>query len=305
MAIYDIDGNTIGTSPIVTVKDFGAKGNGTTDDYQAIQDALDSLSSNGGTIFFPEGVYAISAPLFFYSRQTLLGAGAVIKARSNSVTNLLKSYCDTSIREYGGVHDTVINGLILDGSAFGVNNTLMSLAHTKNVIIENCQIINAFGLAHNMEINSSYGTRVKNCYFTRTGSAHGNGEMIQPDRATSGAYGDESYPDGTICTCIDIYENTFIGNTANPAIGNHNGSHNMVSIHDNVFDGFTGERGAIDLASANMTVYNNTFNGCTNGVKSSSTSAYIHDNKFIDATTAINAPDSAVHNNMVNGSFVA
>ena len=304
MAIYDIDGNAVSTSQIVSVTEFGAKGDGTTDDYQAIQDALDSLSTSGGMIFFPQGVYPISAPVFFYSRQRLYGAGAIIKAKTNSVGNLLKSYFDTSIREYGGVHDAVIDGLILDGGAFGVNNTLLSIAHTKNVLIQNCQIINAFGLSHNMEINSSYGTRVKNCYLSRTGSAQGNGEMIQPDRATSGAYGDESYPDDTICKCLDIYENTFIGNTANPAIGNHNGSHDMISIHDNVFDGFTGSRGTIDLGSANLSIYNNLFKGCTKGVTSSSTTAYIHDNRFIGATTAIDAESSVVHDNMVNGSFV-
>ena len=303
MAVYDVNGNIIRTSPFVSIADYGAKGDGSTDDYEAIQDALDALADTGGTILFPEGIYLISAPLFFYSNQTLFGAGAIIKAKSNTVGNLLKSYCDTSIREYGGVHDAVIDGLTLDGSAYGVNNTLFSIAHTKNVIIQNCKIINAFGLAHNMEINSSYGTRVKNCYLTRTGSAQGNGEMIQPDRATSGAYGDESYADGTICKCIDIYENTFIGNSANPAIGNHNGSHDMISIHDNVFDGFTGARGAIDLSSDNLTICNNLFNGCTTGVTSSYGTAYIHDNRFIGATTAIDASSSVVHNNMINGVF--
>ena len=37
----------------VSVKDFGAVGDGVTDDYQAFQNAIDSLPISGGTIFIP------------------------------------------------------------------------------------------------------------------------------------------------------------------------------------------------------------------------------------------------------------
>ena len=307
MAIYDVNGNDISflNQPFVNVLDYGAKGDGTTDDSTAIQSALDTLKNTGGLILFPKGTYVLTTALFFYSRQTLLFSGAVLKAKTSDLGNLLKSYCDTTIREFGGVHDAVIRGAILDGSAFNVNNTMLSMAHTKNILIENCQIINAFGLSHNIEINSSYGTRVKNCYFTRTGTAGGAGEMIQLDRATSGVYGDESYPDGTNCKCISIYENTFIGNTANPGVGNHSGTPVTVDIHNNIFDGFTGDRGAIDLSATNVNVYNNSFIDCTNGIVSEGSTHYIHDNVFVDVTTAINGTASVAHNNMINGVYTA
>lgn len=47
----------------VNVKDFGAKGDGSTDDYQAIQNAINSFGSNGGELYFPTGDYNISYPL--------------------------------------------------------------------------------------------------------------------------------------------------------------------------------------------------------------------------------------------------
>lgn len=46
----------------VSVKDWGAVGNGTADDTTAIQNAIDSLTS-GGTVFFPEGTYKITSQL--------------------------------------------------------------------------------------------------------------------------------------------------------------------------------------------------------------------------------------------------
>jgi hypothetical protein len=44
-----------------SVKDFGAKGDGTTDDTVAIQAAIDAVElAGGGTVYFPNGVYIVS-----------------------------------------------------------------------------------------------------------------------------------------------------------------------------------------------------------------------------------------------------
>jgi len=47
----------------VNVKWFGAKGDGKTDDTAALQAAISSLGTGGGTVSLPGGNYAISAPL--------------------------------------------------------------------------------------------------------------------------------------------------------------------------------------------------------------------------------------------------
>lgn len=44
---------------IVSVKDFGATGNGSTDDRAAIQAAIDSVNT-GGTLYFPPGTYYVN-----------------------------------------------------------------------------------------------------------------------------------------------------------------------------------------------------------------------------------------------------
>lgn len=46
-----------------TVTAFGATGDGVTDDIDAIQLAVDSLTNNGGTVYFPPGTYSISRPI--------------------------------------------------------------------------------------------------------------------------------------------------------------------------------------------------------------------------------------------------
>lgn len=52
-------------SQVYNVKAYGAKGDGTTDDTAAIQTAIDAaIAANGGIVFFPIGIYRISATLY-------------------------------------------------------------------------------------------------------------------------------------------------------------------------------------------------------------------------------------------------
>ena len=47
----------------VSVKDYGAKGDGITDDRLSIQASIDAVDkAGGGTVIFPEGIYSVSAP---------------------------------------------------------------------------------------------------------------------------------------------------------------------------------------------------------------------------------------------------
>jgi hypothetical protein len=61
---------------IVSVKDFGAVGDGVTDDTAAIQAAIDSGAQK---VIFPKGEYKITAPLLVPSNSYLFGEMATIK----------------------------------------------------------------------------------------------------------------------------------------------------------------------------------------------------------------------------------
>ena len=69
-------------SDLISVKDFGASGDGLTDDTNAFINALSAADS----VFVPQGEYLVTASITLGERKTLIGAGqrSVIKAQDNS-----------------------------------------------------------------------------------------------------------------------------------------------------------------------------------------------------------------------------
>lgn len=59
----------------VSVKDFGAVGDGVIDDTVAIQAAITSLTSSGGSVLFPYGTYKITSAITLTSNLDLVGDG--------------------------------------------------------------------------------------------------------------------------------------------------------------------------------------------------------------------------------------
>jgi hypothetical protein len=57
---------------LVSVKDFGAKGDGTTDDTSAIQAAINLACTYGGNVYLPAGTYKISTALVFTMNSGLV-----------------------------------------------------------------------------------------------------------------------------------------------------------------------------------------------------------------------------------------
>ena len=311
MAVYDIDGHRIAQDAFVNVIDYGAKRDGSTDDAAAIQAALDAVKTTGGIIYFPHGTYALKSHVLFYSNQTLwFEDGAVLKQANSTLNNLLMSYCENTWTGYNGVHDCLIYGATFDGSTYTENNTLVGIIHAKNIIFERCIFKNAYGTWHNLEINASYNVKVLNCDHEGSRKTGNGGEMIQIDAALNNSvwpWAGANY-DSTVCKYVEIAGCIFHNGTVAPAIGNHStASHEFINIHDNIFDGNTGTKGAISFngGGTNIDIHDNTFNGCTTGVGTYGSTYYIRNNRFVGVTTAAAGSTSVVKANMVNGSYVA
>lgn len=112
----------------VNVLDFGAKGDGTTDDGPAIQLAIDSLP-NGGTVLIPDGEFLISTGVSITKGIRVLGAGRVnFNGYTDSFSPTAHSG-STLIRISDGVTAFSFNKGS-DVSAFGCSIEQMSFAGT-------------------------------------------------------------------------------------------------------------------------------------------------------------------------------
>ena len=106
----------IGSKPYINVAEYGAKGDGVTDDTNAIKSAIASLQ-NGGCIWFNKGVYIVTEPIVVSEYVDLVLDGfATLKAGSD--VNIVELKPNSSIS--GGIIDVTFNGysksaIYLDG----------------------------------------------------------------------------------------------------------------------------------------------------------------------------------------------
>ena len=232
---------------------------GVHDDTKALQECIDKVK-DGGTVYFPDGTYLISAALIFYSNQIFkLSDNAVIlrSKESEPITRyLLASYSEPDWEGYEGTHDVVISGGIFDGNSETTEkSTLVNAVHCRNIRIENCRFRHC-SMWHMIEINSTENATVENCIFdgptyTLVPDNLLN-EEIQLDLARDGSYGPVYNCDGTlidfckddtVCHNITIKNNIFKC-AGFPAIGHHGDCcHHDIFIENNIFDGKSGLNG--------------------------------------------------------------
>lgn len=226
------------------------------DDTKALQNCIDKVK-NGGTVYFPDGTYLISAALIFYSNQIFkLSDNAVIlrNGKSESITRyMLASYSEPEWSGYEGTHDVVISGGVFDGNEdITEKSTLVNTVHCRNIKIESCRFRHC-STWHMIEINSTENATVNNCIFD--GSTYTFvpenllNEQIQLDLARDGSYGPVYNCDGTLidfCKDDTVCRNIVITNNVFkcagfPAIGHHGDcGHHNIFIQNNIFDGPSG-----------------------------------------------------------------
>ena len=82
----------------LNAKMFGAKGDGVTDDTDAINRALTFTA--GKTLYIPSGNYLISDSLSIYDNQTIIGDSQenTILNQSNTATDIIRIYKDSSVK---------------------------------------------------------------------------------------------------------------------------------------------------------------------------------------------------------------
>lgn len=147
-----------------SVKDFGAVGDGNTDDTNAIQAAMDAVNARpyGGTIYFPPGQYKITSTIELRQNVNVVGAGgseAVIYAYACNGFNFgyIQDFGDAMVQEIGihGVNCTTQKGITQTQQA-SVGDQLY------NVIISDV-LITGFNVG--IQLNTVHFVKIQNCWI--------------------------------------------------------------------------------------------------------------------------------------------
>lgn len=124
----------------VSVKDFGAVGDGITDDTAAIQAAIDSLGTAGGVVEVPTGAYKVSSVLNISSYVCLKGSGAVASSiiTNNSTGNVV--YINAVANSPG----CTIENLFFNSSVTRTSGSYIESHSSNGTFVKNCKMYSAF-----------------------------------------------------------------------------------------------------------------------------------------------------------------
>lgn len=240
---------------------FGAKGDGITDDSDAIRASIAYAKANNISIYFNKRSYYINTPVNNYcfrlpSNFKLEGNGAKIVIGNISSCFIFVNDTDNVVGGYRANANISISNLTIECN--NTNNTIFGFIHCTNIFINNIHFLN-LNNRHMIEINSSQYCYVTNCTFEN----YKGTEMLQIDWAST----NEAFPgfgpmDGTFANYIVILGCTFINGDC--GIGCHSGDQN--EAHNIIINGcfFVNMVNCISFTNiAGLMVSNNIMNDFT------------------------------------------
>lgn len=142
------------------VKDFGAVGDGSTDDWQAIQNCIDTVKQTGGTVYLPAGKYRVSKTLYYsraaengeppntnQKRVNFKGDGKgntviIAKPDTNSGIGCLTYVGDPAGSGAAHIYATISDLCFVGNSQYGRKHYGLSLEHCAYMSVNECTFHN-------------------------------------------------------------------------------------------------------------------------------------------------------------------
>jgi len=178
MSLTKVSYSMIDAAPI-NVADYGATGDGTTDDTVAIQAAFNAVSATGGTIVFEPGkTYMIDGS--YLPIQTLFGgvkpkSGTIIQGNSAKLKVITSSATGYCVLNLNAVSNIAINDLNIEGDVGRHIGTTGEFGHglmimgCDNVVLNNLFITLCWGdavlFSEYVRVNGNTNVDVNNCEF--------------------------------------------------------------------------------------------------------------------------------------------
>lgn len=293
---------------IVNVKQFGAKGDGVTDDTVVIQNALNA----GSTVIFPDGIYMVNAVknLKLVSRENMhiiISPNAEVKSITTSATNyyifaLLR--CKNITIDGGGkITGDVDTHTGTDGEwGYGIQ-----IYHSSNILIDNLELSKLWGdgvyIGDYIDGTHSENVTVRNCYIhhnRRQGISVGYGRDILIDSClitdiagTAPQSGIDIETEGNAST-FEAQKNIHVRNTIIKNCAGYSiitiGLMENINITDCILDKYL-----VTSLKGNVSINNCNLSGEIRGEKSFDGASLTIENCTADGNVILDIPTTKIH----------
>lgn len=221
---------------------YGAKGDGVSDDSVYIQAALDAAELVGGGIIVNRpGVFLIEKPVQIPSNVVFYSTRDTIFKRNSNINVCFLNKSNGTTGGYGANENISIIGGTFDGNnnSFPGENTLLAFGHCTNIVVRDVTFLKP-AVWHSLELNAVINCIVEGCVFD--GYSQSGTEQLQIDIPTEASFPWFGPWDLTPCSNITIQNNIFKDGI--DGIGSHTSAfgvyHSQVNILRNRFDNMTG-----------------------------------------------------------------
>lgn len=191
---------------MINVKDFGAVGDGATDCRAAIIAADAAAFAASKTLFFPGGVYRISAPISGL-KAAWQGEhpGSKVIAAPGMVLN------GPSMLEWGSINNTFLRDMMFDGNGLTVtvgSEGLVGMTNCGGFDVTACRFLNLVGSG--LALNGAQRFAVRQCHFTKTAASTAFNEAIlvsSSSRMSRNGFIEDNYlsNSGMNLSCVDCH----------------------------------------------------------------------------------------------------
>lgn len=297
----------------VSVKDFGAVGDGVTDDAAAVQDAIDYVQTLGGNLYFPKGVY------LFGSQVTIDRTYAPSGGNFVGERNLIISGYGAEIRTTGAIsafdvkggwlpnHNCLIEGFTIyhrgnTQAVAGIRMVGASLVTCREVSVVVSNTLPAGYAAFSLE-NSDPADPDTGCFWCLIDQC-----SVRPWTGAEG-FCDYGVKAMGAANALTLNHNTFSGSNTHVILMAHPGqtyAPNSVVIDGNFFEGPTSST-AVSLVGSSTPYHlsgtritNNRFEALNTAVSLTGTGTTVQLPTYMSGNYA----DTAVTNYVVNASNI-
>lgn len=267
----------------VSVKDFGAVGDGVTDDTTAINLAIASLTT-GGSLYFPKGTYQLFSPLVFSaSNLTFYGDGAssVLRRDSSSANDYIFQSSGSGV-----LTNVLIEKLRFESQRTSASGTQSFVnfdgQDLSNITVQNCSFANTTAYCNSIFIKTAAGKSVSGVKILNNfieSSKRMGFEIINHDNSTNYNASDVLVEGNTFANCnvmcvsisgpvqnSTVSNNKFIGasTTNGLELVGPSGCNVVGNIFSGTFTSLISSSGTL-TQGRNIVISDNSTNGLTTG----------------------------------------